>query len=118
MMLRFIADENFDNGIIEGLFQRRADIDLVRVQDVGLRGEDDPAILEWAANENRILLTHDIHTMTHFAYERVRNGQFMLGVLEVRKSLSIGVAIEHIILVAECSFDGELEDKVIYIPIQ
>jgi predicted nuclease of predicted toxin-antitoxin system len=51
--------------------RRRPDIDLVRVQDVGLSGEDDPTILSWAASENRILLTHDVATITRFAYERI-----------------------------------------------
>jgi hypothetical protein len=44
---------------------------LVRVQDVGLSGTDDPRVLEWAAGHERILLTHDVATITAFAYERV-----------------------------------------------
>jgi predicted nuclease of predicted toxin-antitoxin system len=39
--------------------RRQPDIDIIRVQDVGLSGEDDPIVLEWAAQEGRILLTHD-----------------------------------------------------------
>ena len=34
-------------------------LDIVRVQDVGLRTASDPDILAWAASEGRILLTHD-----------------------------------------------------------
>ena len=34
-------------------------VDLVRVQDVGLEQADDTSILAWAAENNRILLTHD-----------------------------------------------------------
>jgi hypothetical protein len=37
-------------------------------------------VLDWAAQENRILLTHDITTITRYAYERVQNGQGMPGV--------------------------------------
>ena len=46
-MLSFLADENFNNNIIRGLLRRNSDLDLVRVQDVGLIGAEDPAILEW-----------------------------------------------------------------------
>lgn len=67
--MKLLADENFDNNIIRGLLRRNPDIDIVRVQDVGLSGKDDPTVLEWAAQENRILLTHDVATITHYAYE-------------------------------------------------
>ncbi len=58
-MLKLAADENFNNDIIRGLLRRKPDLDIVRIQDVGLSGADDPTVLEWAAQEGRILLTHD-----------------------------------------------------------
>ncbi len=54
-MIKLLADENFDNTIVRGLFRRRSNLDIVRVQDVGLSGKDDPTILAWAAQEERIL---------------------------------------------------------------
>lgn len=63
-MLKFLADENFDNTIVRGVFRRKPSVDIVRVQDVGLSGEEDPTILAWAAQEDRILLTHDVATIT------------------------------------------------------
>ena len=63
-MLLLAADENFDNDIVRGLLRRRPDIDIVRVQDVGLSGASDPIILEWAAEQQRLLLTHDVATIT------------------------------------------------------
>ena len=63
-MLRLLADENFNNQIVRGILRRRPEIDMVRVQDVGLSNTDDRVILEWAAQQGRILLTHDVETMT------------------------------------------------------
>jgi hypothetical protein len=40
-------------------------------------------VLAWAAEQQRILLTHDVATITAFAYERVRTGKSMPGVFEV-----------------------------------
>ena len=37
-MLRLLADENFHGDIVRGLLLRQPDLDLVRVQDVGLTG--------------------------------------------------------------------------------
>ena len=58
-MLRLLSDENFHGDIVRGLRRRFSELDLVRVQDAGLSGIDDPALLSWASKENRILLTHD-----------------------------------------------------------
>ena len=58
-MLRVAVDENFNNKIVRGLLRRNPEFDIVRVQDVGLSGADDRAVLEWAANEKRVLLTHE-----------------------------------------------------------
>ena len=79
MMLRLLSDENFNGDIVRGLFLRQPDLDLLRVQDVGLQETDDPAILDWAANEARIVLTHDRATMPDFAYERLLKGKQMPG---------------------------------------
>ncbi len=65
-MLRFVAGENFNNNIVRALRRRKADLDIVRVQDVGLSGADDPTVLEWAAQEGRVLLTHDVAAMTAY----------------------------------------------------
>lgn len=51
MSPRFLADENIDPALVLGLKRRIGGIDLVRVQDVGLRGSDHPTILQWAAEE-------------------------------------------------------------------
>ena len=72
-MLRFLADENFNGDLADGLVRHESSIDLVRAQDVGLLGADDPEILEWAAEEHRVVLTHDKQTMPGFAFARATN---------------------------------------------
>ena len=72
-MLKLAADENFNNDIVRGLLRRRPTLDIVRIQDIGLSGANDPKVLDWAAQENRVLLTHDVSTITHYAYEMPTN---------------------------------------------
>ena len=117
-MLRFAADENFNNNIIRGLLRCNPYLDIVRLQDSGLLGFDDPAILEWAAQEGRILLTHDVNTITRYAYQRVRSGKPMPGVFEVGREVSIKTAINDILLLAECSEEGEWEGQIRYLPLR
>lgn len=115
--MKFLADENFDNTIIRGLLRRKPDIDIVRVQDAGLSGKDDPTVLEWADQESRILLTHDVATITHYAYERLATGQTMAGVIEVTSNAPIGRVIEDLLLLLDCCIEGELEGQIQYLPL-
>ena len=62
-MLRLVSDENFNGDIGRGLLRRHPELELVRVQDVGLMQRPDPDILEWAASQGRVLLSHDVSTV-------------------------------------------------------
>jgi hypothetical protein len=80
-MLRLVADENFSGSIIRGVRLRDPSIDLLRVQDTVMAGAADPDVLNWAAENDRILLTRDRRTMPGYAYERVAAGKKMPGVI-------------------------------------
>jgi hypothetical protein len=116
-MLRLAADENFNADIIRGLHRRLPELDIVRVQDAGLSGADDSAVLEWAAKEGRILLTHDIATLVGHALARVAAGQPMLGVFAARSGGPIGSTIEDLALLAECSAHDEWDGQVRFLPL-
>ena len=118
MNLKFLTDADFDNDILRGLLRRKPNLDIVRVQNEGLRTADDPTILEWAANERRVLLTHDVNTMTAHAYARLKAELPMPGIFVVPQTLVISHAIEDLLLIAECSTEGEFEGQVIYLPLQ
>jgi len=117
-MLALAADENFNNDIIRGLLRRSPAIDLIRVQDVGLSGTDDAAVLEWAALENRILITHDVSTITLHARKRIRGGKRMPGVFAVSRSVPVRTAIEDLLLLTECSLESEWEGQIRYLPLR
>lgn len=66
------------------------DLDLLRVQDTRLAESDDDAVLDWAARQHRVVLTHDVNTMTAAAWARVRSGRPMSGVIEASGDAPIG----------------------------
>jgi predicted nuclease of predicted toxin-antitoxin system len=101
-MVRLLTDENFDNGIVRGLKLRLPQIDVVSVRQVGLAGLPDPALLKWAAQEERAMLTHDISTMIPDANQLVKSGEPMAGVILVPDQLEIGRAIRDLELLLEC----------------
>lgn len=116
-MTRFLADENFNFGIVRGLRRRLPSLDLVRVQELGLSGAVDPDILELAANMGRVVLTHDVNTMTKFTYQRLEVDTPMPGVVAVPDTLSVGRAIEDLILMIGGSLEHEWDNQVRYLPL-
>ena len=116
--MRFAADENFDGRILNGLYDRLPDLDIVRVQDTEMYKAPDQKLLEWLAGEGRILLTHDVRTMPGYVYARVRAGQSSPGVIEVHKDTPIGVAIDELEIVIRAGTPEAFENQVKYIPIR
>jgi hypothetical protein len=70
--VRLLVDENFNGAILRGLIRRLPNLDIVRVQDVGLMHTDDPVILERAANEGRIFFI-DCESLTITLKVRLRS---------------------------------------------
>ena len=116
-MLALAADENFSGAIVRGLLRRRPDTDLVRIQDAGLRGSDDPSVLAWAAKERRVLRTHDENTLVGHAYDLVEQGRSMVGVFVVRQDVSPGRVIDDLLLLIDCSRQGEWIGQVRFLPL-
>jgi hypothetical protein len=116
-MLRLLADENFNGDVVRGLLLRQPDLDVVRVQDVGLAGADDPDILAWAAANNRIVLTHDRATLSDYAYERVAAGEEMAGVFILNDRFPVGRAIEEILLLVACTEQAEWSGRAVHVPL-
>jgi hypothetical protein len=116
-VIAFVADENFNRHILNGLFRRNPRIRVIRVQDAGLTGIDDKALLEWASRQGCILLTHDVQTLVGFAWERVRSGMSMCGVIVVGRSVRISQAVAELLFIAECSEADEWKDVVAFLPL-
>jgi hypothetical protein len=116
-MIAFLADEDFNNRIVRGLLRRQPDLDLIRVQNTHLFGAPDAEILEWATQNRRVLLTHDVSTMIHHASERFQRGQQIAGIIEIPQSAPIGLIIEDILLAAAVSAPEEFENRIVYLPL-
>jgi hypothetical protein len=99
------------------LLARLPGLDLVRVQDAGLMRTPDPQILAWAAAEGGGFLTHHRKTVPPYAYDRVRAGEPMPGVIVVSNLTPVGQAIADLELLITCSSADELRDRVMYVPL-
>ncbi len=116
-MLRLVSDGDVHGDVIRGLWAKEPELDLVRVQDVGLRRASDPEVLAWAAEENRVVVTQDRSTLVGVAWERVKGGIPMPGVLAIRPNTTIGDAIDAVRLGAVCWGEDEVVNKVLFVPL-
>ena len=64
------------------------------------------------------VLTHDVTTITKYAYERINEGLPMPGVFEIKMNSPLGDIIEDILLVAVYSYENEWEGKILYLPLK
>lgn len=115
--MKFLADENFNNRILRGLLRRMPSIDLVRVQDLAIAGEDDETVLQWAASEGLILLTHDRRTIPYYALQRMMRGAEVAGVIVIPDQLAHGAAIDDLLVIASCSTAEEWQSRIEYLPL-
>lgn len=118
MRPRFLADENIDSDLVLGVRRRVDDIDILRVQDVGLRTLGDPEILQWAADGGRILISHDLKTIPGFAGDRLIAGLPMPGVILLRSNLSIARAIDELAAIAGATDAEEWHNQIAYLPLR
>jgi predicted nuclease of predicted toxin-antitoxin system len=118
-MIRLLADENFDQDLVRGVLRRRPGFDVVRAQDVGLLEAADPAVLVWAAREQRIVISHDVKTMIGFARERISRGEPMAGLFVVHLvGMVPSKIIDDLLLLDDCSETGEWASQVVYLPLR
>lgn len=116
-MIRFVADENFDNRILRGLLRRKPELDIVRIQDLEITGADDNIVLGWAAESERVLLTHDQRTIPAHAYERIQRSEPVAGVIVVKDTLPIGAVIEDILIIAEATSMSDWVNQIQRLPL-
>jgi hypothetical protein len=115
--MRFLADENFNNDILRGVWRRLPAASFLRVQDTEIAGADDSHVLGYAAEQGYIVLTHDVNTLRGCFYDRMKATLPAPGVFLIHKHIPIGRvvdALEMIILVSEQS---EWDGKITYVPL-
>lgn len=114
---RFFADHDFNEHIIDGSLRRESGVEVARVRDYGLSRETDAVVLEFAASNGFLLLSHDVNTMPAAAYARIEDGHPMPGLLMVRQSAPIARIIDDLILIWSSTDMEEWREQVWFLPL-
>ena len=102
MIRRLLADADLNLAIVAGVVRR-------------VEGLLDPAVLAVAAQEQRVLVSHDASTMPHHLREFVRE-RISPGVILIPQGLSVGKAIENLLLICDGCDSQDLENRVCLTP--
>ena len=112
MKLRFQADNDLDQRILTATRRLGPAIDFQTAPTLNLHGLSDPEVLALAAEQGRVLVSHDKHTLPdHFA--AFIEVQISPGVILISRKLSIGKAAEWLYLLWAAS-EAEEYTNVIY----
>lgn len=116
MSIRFQADADLNHILIKALLRREPTIDFQTSEAAGIRGLSDPQVLDLAARQQRLLVTHDRKTMPgHFAAFIQHTDSF--GVIIVPQRLPITSAVEDLILIWTASEASEWMNKIQSLPV-
>lgn len=116
-MIRFLLDENFNGRVARAFLARYPEGDMIRAQDTEMYQAHDRNLILWAAEQNRLLLTHDKTTLPDFLREIIEEGLPLCGVVVVPPNQPIGGVVDDL---ASIAFASELEEwigKVLYLPL-
>jgi hypothetical protein len=114
-MLRLLTDENLNQRIVRGLRRRLPEMDCLILQPAGLVGFSDEWLLELAAVEGRVVVTHDVNTMVGYAIARVSQSLPMSGLIVIPATLEIGRAIKELEVITACATESDLKDRIYWV---
>jgi predicted nuclease of predicted toxin-antitoxin system len=121
MKIKFQADEDLHQDLVRAVRQHNSEIDFKTSHESNLRGALDPEVLDFAAREGRVLVSHDLRTMReHFA--QFINTKTCAGVILIPQKIVFqrelfNQAVDELILIWEASEAEEYLNRILIIPM-
>jgi predicted nuclease of predicted toxin-antitoxin system len=115
-MIRYLADADLNHAIVKGCRRQEPALDFLSANEAGLERVPDPEVLALAAEQNRILVTHDRQTMPHHFGEFMMKRGTSPGVFLVSQYAPIGPVIDALVLIWAASDAGEWKNRIVNIP--
>ena len=115
-MIRFQADADLRHRIVLAVRKREAAIDFASAADSALNGLPDPEVLALAAQQGRILITHDRRTMLDHFRARLHRGESSPGVFVVSQFTPLGPVVDVLVTVWAASYPAEWQDQIRHLP--
>jgi Domain of unknown function (DUF5615) len=115
-LIRFQADADLHRGIVLSARRREPSIDFTLATEVAIVGLADPQVLEIAAQQGRILVTHDRRTMPGHFRDRLTGGASSPGVFIVSQFEPVGSVVEVLLMVWAASDPADWHNQIRHLP--
>ena len=115
MKVLYRADNDLRKAIVRGAVRREPQMNFRSAKSARLDGVSDREVLAFAADEGRILVSHDFQTMPKY-FRQFTNGRRSPGVVLIRQDLPVGEAIETLLLIWEASDADEWVNRLCLSP--
>jgi len=116
-MLRLLIDQDLDHVILRALLLRVQNLDVITAHQAGLSNASDPELLAWAAEQERVVITHDRRTMPYHATSRIARAEKIAGLIIVSRQLPVSRVIDDLEIIVSCSDMVEWENVVKHLPL-
>lgn len=114
--MNFLADENLSRRFVNAMSRYDAAINIVRVQEVGLLGMDDTAVLNWAVDKNHVLITKDRATIPSLVAQRLAEGIPSPHILIIRPDAQLNEILAMIEAIVAYNLPTDWQYPVRWIP--
>ncbi len=113
MKIRFQADADFNQNIVKAVLRSEPSIDFQTAHSARLERVNDFKVLEIAAKENRVLVSHDRKTMPKHFGEFIRSSNSP-GVVIFPQNILISDAVEELILLWSATEHDEWINRIYF----
>ena len=116
MTVRYQADADLNQVIVTGFLRREPMADFQTAFAAEFKGVKDPEVLAVAAQQKRILVSHDRRTMPSEFAAFITTNQSS-GVIIVSRKLPVEVVIEELLLIWAASSAEEWVNRIAKLPL-
>jgi hypothetical protein len=112
-MIRYLFDEHIPALVADFLCEKEPTAEIIQA-NYRFPGLPDPDLLEWATENDYILVSQDVNTLIGFAYKRIENNIATAGVFILRQGASYAAWLEDLLAALLLSDSDEWKNLVTF----
>ena len=114
---RYLGDEDLRGSVVKAVRRAEPAIEITTIVEQGMAGTSDEEVLEFAWQQQWIVVSHDVNTMKAEAEKRIDNGDGVHGLFLVPQSRTTRSVAESLVLIWAASEFEEWKDRIVLLPV-
>ncbi len=116
-IVRLLADENLNRAIVTATARLEPSLAFLVATEIGLAGQSDEVVLDYAAKHSLVVVTHDVRTMIGFSRERITRGASMPGLFVVSQNASPRGIADSLAFISAVTTAEEWHGQIVFFPL-